>query len=65
MHDVLLLGGALLLPTPIVETVVEVVTGVAVNSCDVVMTGIEVLLVDPIVTIVVEPDDAVAPLDVL
>ncbi len=65
MHDVLLLGNALLLPTPIVETAIEVVTDVTVDSCNVVLTDVEVLLVDPTVTVVVETDDAIAPLDVL
>ncbi len=65
MHDVLLLGKLLVLPTPVVETVIEVVTVVAVDGCNVVMIELEVLLVDLIVTIVVEPDDVIAPLDVL
>ncbi len=65
MHDVLLLGNVLLLPTPIVEKTVEVVTGVSVDSCNVVMIDLDALLVDPIVTVAVEPDDVTAPLDVL
>jgi hypothetical protein len=65
MHDVLLLGGLLVLPTRVVETVIEVITVVAVDGCNVVMIEREVLLVDLIVTVVVEPDDAIVPLDVL
>ena len=49
-----------------IETVVtgiEVVLVVAVDNCKVVTIELEVLFVDPIVTFVVELDDAIAPLD--
>jgi hypothetical protein len=56
-----LLGKALLFPTPIAEVPIEVITDVAVDDCKVVPLGIEALVVN----LVVEPYEMLAPVEVL
>ncbi len=65
MDDVLLVCNVVLLTIRFVDTVIEVVTVVAVEICKVVIIELEVLFVDPIVTVAAELGDVIAPLDVL
>jgi hypothetical protein len=61
------LGEVLLVPTPVLEAVIEVVIGVNVDDSKLVMMELEELLVDPILVVVavVEPADTVVPLELV
>jgi hypothetical protein len=61
------LDEVLLVPTPVLETVIQVVIDVGVDEDNRVMMELEELLVDPILVVaaVVEPDDTVVPLELV